>query len=507
MQGTSQAGMTRSRDVGEELVMRAGDDSRAGDLVKLPGPCHDAPMTAPVVVVGGGLAGSECAFQLASRGRPVVLYEMRPQRSTPAHAGSDLAELVCSNSLRSDDPHHAAGLLKREMERFDSLIIAAARRNAVPAGGALAVDRAAFAADITEAIESHPDIELRREELTTLPAAREGDCVIATGPLTSEALEQQIEALIGSDHLYFYDAIAPIVTGDSLDHDRLFRASRYGKGGDDYLNCPLDETEYRSFHRELLEAATIELREFERPLFFEGCLPIEELARRGEDTLRFGPMKPVGLKTPAGNRPHAVVQLRQEDLARSQYNLVGFQSRMTWPEQRRVLRTLPGLERARFVRYGQVHRNTFINAPLHLDRWYRFARQPHLRLAGQLTGVEGYLESAATGLVVALYLTLQAGDRQPPPLPDTTALGALARHLTESNPRRYQPTNINYGLLDPLRERVPRRDRRAAYVARAQRALNAWLDSMDLAGTTPWRPPLSKPGPEERPSATARSPS
>ncbi len=490
-----------------ELVMRAGDDSRAGDLVKPPGPCHDAPMTASVVVVGGGLAGSECAFQLASRGRPVVLYEMRPQRSTPAHAGSDLAELVCSNSLRSDDPHHAAGLLKREMERFDSLIIAAARRNAVPAGGALAVDRAAFAADITEAIESHPGIELRREELTTLPAARECDCVIATGPLTSEALTRQIEALIGTDHLYFYDAIAPIVTGDSLDHDRLFRASRYGKGGDDYLNCPLDETEYRSFHRELLEAGTIELREFERPLFFEGCLPIEELARRGEATLRFGPMKPVGLKTPAGNRPHAVVQLRQEDLARSQYNLVGFQSRMTWPEQRRVLRTLPGLEGARFVRYGQVHRNTFINAPLHLDRWYRFARRPHLRLAGQLTGVEGYLESAATGLVVALYLALQAGDRQPPPLPDTTALGALARHLTESNPKRYQPTNINYGLLEPLRQRVPRRDRRAAYVARAQHALNVWLDSMDLAGTIPWRPPFSKPGPEERSSATVRSPS
>lgn len=499
--------MTRSRDVGEELVMLAGDDSRVGDLVKPPGPCHDAPMTAPVVVVGGGLAGSECAFQLASRGRPVTLYEMRPQRSTPAHAGSDLAELVCSNSLRSDDPHHAAGLLKREMERFDSLVIAAARRNAVPAGGALAVDRAAFAADITEAIESHPGIELKREELTALPAARECDCVIATGPLTSEALEQQIEELIGTDHLYFYDAIAPIVTGDSLDHDRLFRASRYGKGGDDYLNCPLDETEYRTFHRELLEANTIELRDFERPLFFEGCLPIEELARRGEDTLRFGPMKPVGLTTPAGNRPHAVVQLRQEDLARSQYNLVGFQSRMTWPEQRRVLRTLPGLERARFVRYGQVHRNTFVNAPLHLDRWYRFARRPHLRLAGQLTGVEGYLESAATGLVVALYLVLQAGGRQPPPLPDATALGALARHLTESNPKRYQPTNINYGLLEPLRERVPRRDRRAAYVARAQQALNTWLDSMAIAGTIPWSPPFSKPGPEARSSATVRSPS
>ncbi len=462
-------------------------------------------MTAPVVVVGGGLAGSECAFQLASRGRAVTLYEMRPQRSTPAHAGGDLAELVCSNSLRSDDPHHAAGLLKREMERFDSLIIAAARSNAVAAGGALAVDRAGFAAAVTAAIEAQPLIELRREELTALPAPDEGDCVIATGPLTSEALTRELEQLIGADHLYFYDAIAPIVTGDSLNNEVLFRASRYGKGGDDYLNCPLDELEYRSFHRRLLEADTIELREFERPLFFEGCLPIEELARRGVDTLRFGPMKPVGLTTPDGDRPHAVVQLRQEDLARSQYNLVGFQSRMTWPEQRRVLRTLPGLEEARFVRYGQVHRNTFINAPLHLDRWYRIAARPNLRLAGQMTGVEGYLESAATGLAVALYLLLQEREQQPPPLPDTTALGALARHLTESNPKRYQPTNINYGLLEPLGRRVPRRDRRAAYVARARQALEAWADSMGIGEALSWKPPFSAPGRTKKTSAAARS--
>ncbi|MXW01322.1 MAG: methylenetetrahydrofolate--tRNA-(uracil(54)-C(5))-methyltransferase (FADH(2)-oxidizing) TrmFO [Holophagales bacterium] len=463
-------------------------------------------MTAPVVVVGGGLAGSECAFQLASRGRAVTLYEMRPQRSTPAHASADLAELVCSNSLRSDDPNHAAGLLKREMEHFGSLIIAAARRNAVPAGGALAVDRTRFAADVTAAVESHPLIELRREELTALPeAGAGGDCVIATGPLTSEALTREIENLIGADHLYFYDAIAPIVVGESLDHDRLFRASRYGKGGDDYLNCPLGEEEYRGFRRSLLEADTIKLREFERPLFFEGCLPIEELARRGEDTLRFGPMKPVGLRTPDGERPHAVVQLRQEDLARSQYNLVGFQSRMTWPEQRRVLRTLPGLSSARFVRYGQVHRNTFINAPLHLDRWYRFAGRPNLRLAGQMTGVEGYLESAATGLVIALYLALQDRDRQPAPLPDTTALGALARHLTESNPKRYQPTNINYGLLEPLAKRVPRRERRAAYVDRAQQALVAWAGKMGLAGVPSWESP-TMPSQEDEPSRAARSP-
>ena len=464
-------------------------------------------MTTPVVVVGGGLAGSECAFQLASRGRAVTLYEMRPRRSTPAHASSDLAELVCSNSLRSDDPHHAAGLLKREMEYFGSLIIAAARRNAVPAGGALAVDRTRFAADVTAAVESQPLIELRREELTALPEAEAGgDCVIATGPLTSEALTREIENLIGADHLYFYDAIAPIVTGESLDHDRLFRASRYGKGGDDYLNCPLSEEEYRRFRRSLLEADTIELREFERPLFFEGCLPIEELARRGEDTLRFGPMKPVGLRTPDGERPHAVVQLRQEDLARSQYNLVGFQSRMTWPEQRRVLRTLPGLESARFVRHGQVHRNTFINAPLHLDRWYRFAGRSNLRLAGQMTGVEGYLESAATGLAIALYVMLQDGDGQPSPLPDTTALGALARHLTESNPKRYQPTNINYGLLEPLAGRVRKRERRAAYADRAHRALAAWAGNMGIAGAPPWEPPSTMPSQEAEPSGAVRSP-
>ncbi len=465
-------------------------------------------MTSPVVVVGGGLAGSECAFALASRGRPVTLYEMRPERSTPAHAGSDLSELVCSNSLRSDDPEHAAGLLKREMERFSSLTIAAARRHAVPAGGALAVDRQRFAADITTTIESHPLIELRREELTSLPEPGRTCTVIATGPLTSAALTAELEGIIGADHLYFYDAIAPIVAGDSLDHDRLFRASRYGKGGSDYLNSPLGVGDYRAFRNELLEAETIELREFERPLFFEGCLPIEELARRGEDTLRFGPMKPVGLTTPDGERPHAVVQLRQEDLARSHYNLVGFQSRMTWPEQRRVLRMLPGLGSARFVRYGQVHRNTFINAPLHLDRWYRFKVAPHLRLAGQLTGVEGYLESAATGLVIALYLLLEdARGDAPPPLPDTTALGALARHLTESNPKRYQPTNINYGLLSPLGRRLHRRDRRAAYVARARQALDAWVDSMSRTGAPSWQAPSSIPNRQAQGSAEERSPS
>jgi methylenetetrahydrofolate--tRNA-(uracil-5-)-methyltransferase len=423
----------------------------------------------PIHVVGGGLAGSECAYQLAERGVPVVLHEMRPVRSTPAHQSGDLAELVCSNSLRSDDPHHAAGLLKREMEAFGSLIIAAARHAAVPAGSALAVDRHAFAGAITRSLEEHPLVELQREEVSELPA---GDVVLATGPLTSEALAGPLRERVG-DALYFYDSIAPIVEGESLDLSRLFRASRWGKG-DDYLNAPFDRPGYEAFHRAIVEAEILPLHDFESALFFEGCLPIEEMARRGVDTLRYGPMKPVGLRGPDGRRPWAVVQLRQEDLAQSQYNLVGFQSRMKWPDQQRVFRTIPGLERAEFVRLGQVHRNTFVNSPLHLDRFYRLKSEPRLRLAGQITGVEGYLESAATGLAVALYLVLERGAATFEPLPETTALGSLARHLTESDPRHFQPANVNYGLFPDLVPLPRKDDKRAAYAARAQRDLGDW---------------------------------
>jgi methylenetetrahydrofolate--tRNA-(uracil-5-)-methyltransferase len=431
----------------------------------------------PVHVVGAGLAGSECAFQLAERGIPVELWEMRPERSTPAHQTGDFAELVCSNSLRSDDPEHAAGVLKREMEAFGSLVIGTARRAAVPAGSALAVDRELFAQAITRALEAHPRIRIRRQELRELPGDGT-DCVLATGPLTSEAISDQLRALLGDEHLAFYDAIAPIVDAESLDETVLFRASRYGKGdGDDYLNAPFDRDGYLAFHHELLHAEVIELRDFERGLFFEGCLPIEELARRGVDTLRFGPMKPVGLTTPDGRRPWAVVQLRQENLARTHYNLVGFQSRMRWPEQRRVLRLIPGLDHAEFVRYGQVHRNTFVRAPVHLDRWYRLKARPSLRLAGQLTGVEGYLESAATGLLAALYLAIErATGELPEPLPYTTTLGALARHLTESPADRFQPANINYGLVAELEQSLPKRARRAALAARARRDLAAWSE-------------------------------
>jgi methylenetetrahydrofolate--tRNA-(uracil-5-)-methyltransferase len=440
----------------------------------------------PIHVVGGGLAGSECAWQLGRRGVPVVLHEMRPERSTPAHKTGGLAELVCSNSLRSDDPEHAAGLLKREMEAFGSLVIAAARKAAVPAGSALAVDRDRFSALVTERLAALPSVTVARGEVTELPP---GDVVIATGPLTSDALAARLRELLGSEWLYFYDAIAPIVDAETLDLSRLFAQSRYGKGGgDDYLNAPLDQAQYVAFHRALVEAETLPLHDFEEALFFEGCLPVEELARRGVDTLRFGPMKPVGLTAPDGRRPWAVVQLRQEDLARSHYNLVGFQSRLKWPEQRRVFSLIPGLERAELVRYGQIHRNTFVNAPAHLDKLYRLRVAPRVRLAGQLTGVEGYLESAATGLAIALYWILEherAGQGGAPgaplePFPATTALGSLGRHLTETDPRHFQPANVNYGLFEELPGKVPKRARRAAFAERARRDLLAWAERMGL---------------------------
>ena len=427
----------------------------------------------PVHIVGAGLAGSECAFQLARRGVPVVLHEMRPVRSTPAHSTDGFAELVCSNSLRSDDPFHAAGLLKREMEAFGSLIIGSARHASVPAGGALAVDRDIFSRRVTDTLGAHDNISIERHEVTELP---DGDVVLATGPLTSDAMSEVLQGLLGDEYLYFYDAIAPIVDAESLNMDILFAASRYGKGdGDDYLNSPMDKEQYLAFHQALVDAETAPIHGFEKKLFFEGCLPIEELARRGVDTPRFGPMKPVGLETPDGRRPYAVAQLRQENLAKSHYNLVGFQSRLKWGEQKRVLRMLPGLENAEFVRMGQIHRNTFINAPIHLDTRYRLKAEPRVRLAGQITGVEGYLESAATGLAIALYMVAERQGLSRPDLPKTTALGALARHLTESKAKHFQPANINYGLFEPLVGRIPKRERRERMAARAHGDLIAWM--------------------------------
>ena len=435
-------------------------------------------MTNPVHIVGAGLAGSECAFQLARRGVPVVLHEMRPTKSTPAHKTDKFAELVCSNSLRSDDPLHAAGLLKREMEAFGSLIIGMARRAAVPAGSALAVDRDLFADAVTEALRGQPLIEIEHGEVEEIP---EGDAVLATGPLTSEALSSKLLELLGDEHLYFYDAIAPIVEAESLNMDLLFAASRYDKGdGDDYLNSPMSREQYLAFHEALVTAEVVTPKAFEDTKFFEGCLPVEEIARRGVDTLRYGPLKPVGLTPPDGSRPYAVIQLRQENLAKSHYNLVGFQSRLTWGEQKRIFRTIPGLENARFVRMGQIHRNTFVNAPAHLDKLYRVRERPSLRLAGQITGVEGYLESAATGLVIALYLSRERSGTAPEPFPSTTAFGAMARHLTESEAKRFQPANINYGLFEPLEGRIRKRERRAAYAERARAALETWAESQDL---------------------------
>ncbi len=435
-------------------------------------------MPNPVQIIGGGLAGSECAYQLATRGVPVILWEMRPKRSTPAHKTGDLAELVCSNSLRSDDPLHAAGLLKREMEAFGSLVIGAAREASVPAGGALAVDRDVFASRVTGALAEHPLIELRRDEVTEIPS---GDVVVATGPLTSEAMSRALVEILGSEYLYFYDAIAPIVDGESLDHSKLFWASRYGKGDDDYLNAAMDQVQYSAFYEELVEAEVLPLHDFERELFFEGCLPIEELARRGVDTLRFGPMKPVGLTRPDGSKAYAIVQLRQENLAKSQLNLVGFQSRMKWPEQKRVLRMIPGLENARFTRMGQIHRNTFINSPRHLNPFFRLKPRPRVRLAGQITGVEGYLESAASGMLIALYLSLERSGVSAERVPGTTALGALVRHLTESKPDNFQPANINYGLFPELDQRVRKAGRRRAHAERAHRALVDWADRHQLS--------------------------
>jgi methylenetetrahydrofolate--tRNA-(uracil-5-)-methyltransferase len=423
-------------------------------------------------VVGGGLAGCEAAWQLASAGVKVRLVEMRPHVPTAVHRTGELAELVCSNSLRSDNPTNAVGLLKREMEVMGSLVIASARAAALPAGDALAVDRRRFSAAVTAAVESHPAIVLKRDEATALP---EGPAIIATGPLTSPALEEALEGLLGEGSLAFFDAIAPVVAADSLNHDLLYRASRYGKGGDDYLNAPMSREEYASFVAALREAEKVPLKEVEREVpYFEGCLPIEVMAERGLDTLRFGPMKPVGLPDPrTGREPHAVVQLRRDDLAAEQWNLVGFQTRMSFAAQQHVLRLIPGMEHARFVRLGMIHRNTFVCAPRHLDAALRVKSRPELRLAGQLTGVEGYVESAATGLFAGLSLASELGGAAAPPLPGWTAHGGLIRHLTERPPHRFQPANASWGLmLDPPVE-LPRRDKQARRRVAAEAALAA----------------------------------
>jgi methylenetetrahydrofolate--tRNA-(uracil-5-)-methyltransferase len=439
-----------------------------------------------VVIVGGGLAGSEAAWQAARRGARVDLYEMRPARSTPVHRTTDLAELVCSNSLKSNLLDTASGLLKEEMRRLDSLVIRVADRVKVPAGGALAVDRDAFARGITEAIAAEPAIRLIREEVTAIP--EEGPCILATGPLASDAIAASIAAFTGSQYLYFFDAISPIIEADSIDRERVFPASRYGKGGDDYLNCPMTAEEYDRFHRALLEAAEAPSHDFDRPAhatpYFEGCLPIEEMARRGHDTLLFGPMKPVGLVDPrTGRQPYGVVQLRQDTLAADFYSMVGFQNHMKFAEQKRVFRLIPGLEQAEFARLGQVHRNSYINAPAILLPTFQARRRPDLFFAGQISGVEGYLESAAAGLVAGINAARLAEGAPVVHFPATTALGALGRYISSSEAKNYQPANIAFGLLPPLAQEIrDKRKKKEALVARALRDHDAFAAAQALAG-------------------------
>lgn len=441
-------------------------------------------MSNHVMVIGGGLAGSEAAWQLAERGHRVRLYEMRPTRTTGAHTTGNLAELVCSNSLGSKLPDRATGLLQSEMRALGSLLMRCAEAAAVPAGGALAVDRERFAKLVTRKLSKHPNIDIRREEVRKLPL--DAACIVATGPLTSPALADEIGALTGEDYLYFYDAISPIVRASSIDMSRAFSANRYGRGeqnGADYINCPLERDEYYAFVRALQAAETIQLRDFERedPNFFEGCVPIEELAKRGEDTLAFGPMRPVGLTNPhTGRRSFAVVQLRQDDLAGSLYNIVGFQTNIRWGRQREILRMLPGLQDAEFVRMGQMHRNTFLNAPALLCATMRFRAQPLLYFAGQLTGIEGYVGNLATGFLAALNLSRQLRALPTWIPPRATMLGALCHYVIHSDASRFQPMKANLGILPPLATRIKNKaQRRIAYAERAKTALHEAIAALD----------------------------
>ncbi|GBC99318.1 Methylenetetrahydrofolate--tRNA-(uracil-5-)-methyltransferase TrmFO [bacterium HR17] len=427
-----------------------------------------------VTIVGGGLAGCEAAWQAAQMGVPVTLYEMRPIVSTPAHKTGKLAELVCSNSLRSDLVDKPAGLLKEEMRRLNSLIIRCADQAALPGGGALTVDREKFAQLVTDAIERHPLITVVRETVTKIPAV--GPVIIATGPLTHDALAEEIRQLIGADFLYFYDAVSPIVDAETVDSDKCFWGSRY-RDEPAYLNCPMTQEEYRRFWEALVAAERHEPHDFEKTMFFEGCLPIEEMARRGYLTLVYGPLRPTGLIDPrTGKRPFAVVQLRPENAERTMFNMVGFQTTLKWSEQQRVFRLIPGLERAEFLRFGYIHRNTYINAPIALRPTYQFKGRDDLFFAGQLTGVEGYIESAASGLVAGINAARLLRGEPPLVFPRETAIGALAHYITTADPKHFTPMNINFGLLPPLERKVhPKELRHRMMVARALQALEAFI--------------------------------
>ncbi|MCL5420856.1 MAG: methylenetetrahydrofolate--tRNA-(uracil(54)-C(5))-methyltransferase (FADH(2)-oxidizing) TrmFO [Nitrospirae bacterium] len=426
-----------------------------------------------LIIIGGGLAGSEAVWQAAIRGIKVTLFEMRPLKLTEAHKTGFLGELVCSNSLRSGDIMSAPGLLKKELETAGSLIMKAAEVSRVPAGGALAVDRAVFSGFLTDAISRNPNIEVVREEVKEIPHA---PCIIATGPLTSSPMADALGRITGNEYLYFYDAISPIVDAGSIDYDRVYFASRYGKGGDDYVNCPMTREEYEKFFDALLEADKVSARAFESEKVFEGCMPVEVMASRGKDTLRFGPMKPVGLRDPkTGRDPYAVVQLRPENRDGSAYNMVGFQTRIKWPEQQRVFRMIPGLEKAEFLRFGSVHRNTFINSPLFLREDLTLKAKEEIYLAGQITGVEGYIESTAMGLVAGINAARRILGREAVAVPDTTAHGSLIRHIT-TPAKNFQPSNINFGLFPPVNSGRGKDLRKKTLVERAVKNWEEYIE-------------------------------
>lgn len=436
--------------------------------------------TTSVNVIGAGLAGSEAAWQIAKRGVKVKLYEMRPQKNTPAHQTQNFAELVCTNSLRADQLTNGAGLLKEEMRRLDSIIMQAADTHNVPAGGALAVDRDTFSSAITEKLTNHPNIEVVREELTTIP---EGLTVIATGPLTSDPLAKEIKKLTDDEGLYFYDAAAPIVEKSSLNMDKIYLKSRYDKGEAAYLNCPMTEEEFYAFYHELINAEMAELHDFEDQKFFEGCMPIEQMASRGEKTMLFGPLKPVGLEDPkTGKEPFAVVQLRQDNAAGNLYNLVGFQTHLKWGEQKRVFSMIPGLENAQFVRYGVMHRNTYLRSPEFLQATYQTKKRNDLLFAGQMTGVEGYVESAASGLYAGINAALIAQGKEPLIFPEETMMGAMAHYITHASPKHFQPINANFGIVPRLERRIrEKRERNLALSTRALEKLEAFKTENSLA--------------------------
>lgn len=423
-----------------------------------------------VIIVGAGMAGSEAAWQVAQRGIKVDLYEMRPEKSTPAHKTEKFAELVCSNSLRGAGLENAVGLLKEEMRQLNSIIMESADINRVPAGGALAVDREGFSQYITDKVKNHPNVTVINKEIETIPQEDDAITIIASGPLTSEVLAKSIGELTGQDYFYFYDAAAPLISKESIDMSKAYRASRYGKGTADYINCPMDKEEYEKFWQELTTAELAPIKEFEKAKFFEGCMPVEEMGRRGIDTLLYGPLKPVGLEDPkTGKRPYAVVQLRQDNAADSLYNIVGFQTHLKWPEQKRVFGLIPGLENAEFVRYGVMHRNTFINSPELLRPTLQYKDRDDLLFAGQMTGVEGYIESAASGLVAGVNAAYLAKGENPVIFPEQTAHGSMCKYITSAVAKHFQPMNANFGLMPPLEERI--RDKKLKKQKIAERAL------------------------------------